>query len=54
MKKQAVRVAKHEEVKGEVWASGLRLVVVVPDEQGDARESYDKFESDDEDVLHNG
>ena len=29
-------------------------MVVVPDKQGDARESYGKFEGDDEDVLHNG
>lgn len=29
-------------------------MVVVPDKQGDARESYDKFEGDDDDVLHNG
>ncbi len=33
---------------------GLRLVVVVSDEQGYARESQDEFEGDDEDVLHNG
>ncbi len=35
-------------------ASVLSLVVIVPDEQGYARECYDKFKGYDKDVLHNG
>ena len=29
-------------------------MVVVPDEQGYAREGDDEFEGDDKDVMHNG
>jgi hypothetical protein len=32
----------------------LRLVVIVPDEQGDSCDNYDKFDGYDNDVLHNG
>ena len=30
----------------------LRLMIIIPDEQGYARECYDKFKGYDKDILH--